>query len=82
VSPVKSESDWVVHASRVLPPFRLGLSASRRNNLFKVREDETSSPARETRALPGSLCDTQFPKSATSHCADQPRDTATVYIAA
>ena len=50
MSPVKSESNWVVHASRVLPPFRLGLSASRRNNLFKVREDETSSPARATRS--------------------------------
>ena len=38
---------WVAHASRVL------VSASRRNNLFgKVRDDETSSPARETRALP------------------------------
>jgi type II secretory pathway pseudopilin PulG len=38
---------WGGHASRVL------VSASRRNNLFgKVRDDETSSPARETRALP------------------------------
>jgi hypothetical protein len=42
----------VAHASRVL------VSASRRNNLslrvrkMKVRDDETSSPARETRALP------------------------------
>ena len=37
---------WVAHASRVL------VSASRRNSLFReVRDDETSSPARETRAL-------------------------------
>ena len=44
----------VAHASRVLVPVRLGLSASRRNSLFQeVRDDETSSPARETRALPG-----------------------------
>jgi len=41
-------SVWVAHASRVL------VSASRRNSLFReVRDDETSSPTRETRALPG-----------------------------
>src|SRR5207253_7165960 len=46
----------VAHASRVL------VSASRRNNLCdntklesKVRDGGTPSPARETRALPGSL---------------------------
>src|SRR5207253_4481135 len=36
------KTDWVAHASRVL------VSASRRNNLFKVRHGGTSSPARET----------------------------------
>ena len=37
----------------MLTPVRLGLSASRQNNLCaKVRDDETSSPTRETRALP------------------------------
>jgi hypothetical protein len=31
---VRLRDDWVAHASRVLVPIRLGLSASRRNNLF------------------------------------------------
>src|SRR5882724_7209129 len=40
----------VAHASRVL------VSASRRNSLFsEVRDCETQSPTRETRALPGIL---------------------------
>src|SRR5437016_5672804 len=38
---------WGARAPRVL------VSACRRNNLLKVRESETLSPARETRALPG-----------------------------
>jgi hypothetical protein len=41
-------SVWVAHAPHVL------VSASRRNSLFReVRDDETSSPTRETRAPPG-----------------------------
>src|SRR4029077_3104820 len=48
---------WVAHASRVL------VSASRQNDLpRKVRESETLSPTRETRALPnrGLLCSQRF----------------------
>jgi hypothetical protein len=44
----------VAHAFRVLTPVRLGLSASRRNNLFPQKSAiaRTQSPTRETRALP------------------------------
>src|SRR4029077_20039495 len=52
----------VAHASRVL------ISASRQNNLCaKVRDDETSSPTRETRALP-ERCSDDLP---TGLCARQ-----------
>src|SRR2546423_9903659 len=44
-----SEKIWVARASRSL------VSASRRNKLFKVRDSETPSPTRETRALPRHL---------------------------
>ncbi|PYM02735.1 MAG: hypothetical protein DMF19_01945 [Verrucomicrobia bacterium] len=45
----------VAHASRGLTPVRLGLSASRRNNLFlqKSAIARTQSPTRGTGALPG-----------------------------
>jgi Protein of unknown function (DUF2891) len=44
---------WVAQASRVHSPVRLGPSASRDRGLFsKDCFDETSKPARETRALP------------------------------
>ena len=41
-----ARSFWVARASRAL------VLASRQNKLRKVRDDETSSPTRETRALP------------------------------
>src|SRR5207248_872102 len=50
---------WVVHASRVL------VSASRRNSLFrKVRDCETQSPTRETRALPGACRQQRYIRNA------------------
>src|SRR5205823_10908404 len=45
------------HAPRVPMPVRLGLSASRRNSLYrKSAIARTRSPTREARALPGQAC--------------------------